>query len=69
MTLAEICSGTTNPEMLNALHACRPAHPLNNKFQWRNAWALACQRPSYEISNAMTGWLAEHAEKEAEANR
>ena len=63
--LDRICSQTTNPQMLNALHACRPNHPLNNKFQWRNAHALAAQRPSYEISCADTDWLAKEAAKEA----
>jgi hypothetical protein len=63
-TLDRICSLTNNPQMLNALHACRPNHPLNNRYQWRDAWFLACQRPSYEISNDATGWLAKQAAKE-----
>jgi hypothetical protein len=64
-TLDRICSQTTNPETLNALHACRPGHPLNNPFQWRNAYALATQRQGYfEIERAAVEWLAEQANKE-----
>lgn len=27
----------TSAEALNVMHACRPGHPLNNPWQWRNA--------------------------------
>ncbi len=30
-------SGNLSAESLNALHACRPGHTLNNPQQWRNA--------------------------------
>jgi hypothetical protein len=62
-TLDRICRLTTNPTMLNALHACRPDHPWNKaaEFPWRNAWFLALQQPSYVISNAATDWLAKQA--------
>jgi hypothetical protein len=65
MTLDQICNMTKSPTMLNALHACRPGHPLNNKFQWRDAWALAAQRPAYELDCAVTAWLAKQARHEA----
>ena len=64
MTIDQICQMTTNPETLNALHACRPGHSLNNRYQWRDAWAMASQRPSYEISCAATDWLKKQAIKE-----
>ena len=54
-------------QMLNALHVCHPNHPLNSKFQWRNAYAMVAQRPSYEIGNAMTAWLAKQAQTGAAA--
>ena len=39
-TLDRICRMTTNPALLNALHACRPDHPGNKTAErpWRNAW-------------------------------
>ena len=66
MDIDQICGQTTNPQMLNALHACRPNHPLNHPYQWRNAHALAAQRPSYEISSASFEWLAKKASEEAD---
>jgi hypothetical protein len=62
-TLDRICRLTTNPTMLNALHACRPDHPWNKatELPWQNAWFLAMQQPSYVIPNDATGWLAEQA--------
>ena len=65
-TLDRICRMTTNPALLNALHACRPDHPWNKTAErpWRNAWFLACQQPSYIIPNAAKGWLSVQAERE-----
>ncbi len=63
--LDRICSQITEADTLNALHACRPGHPLNNKFQWRNAYALICQRPSYEVDGDVVAWLEKQAQKEA----
>jgi len=71
MTLDLICSLARNAELLNALHACRPGHPLNKtmRFPWANAWALAAQRPAWEISCAATAWLAKQAQAERAAAR
>jgi hypothetical protein len=57
MTIDQICQMTTNPELLNALHACRPNHPLKNAHSWYNAYSLAAQRPSYEINLEAVNWL------------
>ena len=39
-------SGNLSAESLNALHACRSGHPLNNPHQWRNAaFTLAGRGP------------------------
>lgn len=57
MDIDTICKMTTNPEMLNALHACRKGHPLNHPNAFRDAVFLAKQRPSYEISYEAIGWL------------
>ncbi len=65
MNIETICRMTTRPEVLNALHACRHNHPLNNPFQWRNAYALASQQPSYVIDCAATCWLEKQAKQEA----
>lgn len=48
---------------LNALHACRPNHPNNNSWQWRNAYALACQ--DFGITLEAIAWLRCQAEQEA----
>lgn len=50
MTINQICEMTRNATMLNALHACRENHSLNNKDCWKNAWALACQRPEITLA-------------------
>jgi hypothetical protein len=65
-TLDKICSLTTKPEVLNALHACRPGHPWNKtaKNPWRNAWFIASQQPSYVISCDATAWLEKQAKEE-----
>lgn len=64
-TIDRICALTTNPEVLNAFHACQPGHPLNNAWQWRNAWAMALQRPSHEIQCDAVAWLLVQATIEA----
>ena len=40
--LDDLCQKTTNPTVLNALHACRDGHPLgkNNPYKWGNAFFL-----------------------------
>jgi hypothetical protein len=45
--LNALCACTTDATILNALHACRPGHPLgrDNAWKWRNAWTLVKQRP------------------------
>lgn len=66
MTIDQITAQTTKPEVLNALHACRPGHPLNNKFQWRNAYTLAAQNGGYfGIHSDAIEWLKEQAIREA----
>lgn len=69
-SIDQICEMTTSAELLNALHACRPGHPWNvsgvNHF--RNAWFMAAQRPSYEISSAATDWLKRQADAWDKAN-
>lgn len=66
MTIDQICSMTTNPTVLNALHACRPNHPLNKITErpWRNAWFLAAQQPSYVINSDALDWLYKQAKQE-----
>ena len=64
MTIDQICRMTNKPEVLNALHACRPGHPLNNSNQWRNAHFLAAHQPSYVIPDDAVAWLAERATAE-----
>ena len=41
-----LCKFTLRANTLNALHACRPDHPLGrgNAHKWRNAMALVTQR-------------------------
>ena len=63
MTLNEICQMTENPELLNALHACREGHPMNGAFQWRNAHSLAIQSRDTTLSAVF--WLKTRADKEA----
>jgi hypothetical protein len=54
--LDSICEQTISPTMRNALHACRPGHPLNSEWQWRNAHALAAQH--HELDREAVHWLA-----------
>jgi len=69
MTLDQIADCTTSCTILNALHACRDGHPLNNSYAWRNAYALIAARPSYEFTGEMVVWLATKADAEEEAGR
>ena len=66
MNLDTLRRMTENPEMLNALHACREGHPLNRAtpHPWANAYALACQRP-LDFSGAAIDWLRWQAATEA----
>lgn len=57
MDIDTICQMTRNPELLNALHACRPGHPLKTAHSWYQAFFLAAQRPSHEISLEAVNWL------------
>jgi hypothetical protein len=59
MTIDEACQMTTDPTLLNALHACRVGHPWNvpGVNHWRRAYFLAAQRPSYETTYLVTDWL------------
>jgi hypothetical protein len=66
MILNQICNETTNPELLNALHACRLGHPLNHPHCWINAYSIAvCQPFARALSRAAIDWL----EKQAIAER
>lgn len=62
-SLDKICEMTNNPEILNALHACRDGHPLNKIAinPWHNAAWLAQNQPSYVIPSAAIGWLLEQS--------
>lgn len=64
MNIDKICQMTTSSEILNALHACRDKHPLNNPMAWRNAYCLAAQQKSYIISSEAVEWLYQAAERE-----
>jgi len=68
-TLDKVCQTTTNPAMLNALHACRPGHRWNAMvpMPWRNAYALASQRR--EIPIDAVRWLRDKAEAETAAEK
>ena len=64
--LNAICLKTTNPTMLNTLHACRDSHPLgqDNKWKWRNAWFLAMQQKASTFSHDDLVWLNKQAQTE-----
>lgn len=64
MTVDEICKMTTNATMLNALHACREGHPLNNANAFANAHFLAVQQRNYTLEwQSAIAWLNEQANK------
>ena len=57
----------TRTETLNALHACRPDHPLgrDNPFKWRNADALVQQLDWDQLPPVRhRDWLKSQAEAE-----
>ena len=68
MNIDEICGMAKSAELRNALHACRDGHPLNKTPEnpFRNAWFMASQRPSYEISSEALIWLEKQATKRGE---
>lgn len=63
-TIDKICSLTNKPSVLNALHACRLGHPMNSPTQWRNAYCICAQQPSYVIPSDAIVWLAEQVRHE-----
>ncbi len=58
------CNEVTSAEMKNALHACRPGHPLNKtiKRPFYNAYFMAIGQRS--ISYQTEEWLRKMVEKE-----
>jgi hypothetical protein len=68
MDIDTICGMAKSAELRNALHACRDGHPWNKtaKHPFRNAWFMASQRPSYEISSEALRWLEKQADKRGE---
>lgn len=68
MTIDDICRETTNPTLLNALHACRPGHPWNKTAvrPWHNALFLARgQTFAKRLSNEAIDFLERQAKAEA----
>lgn len=68
--LNNICRNITRANTLNALHACRPDHPLNkgNNWCWRDASALVKQldwTTRSSIDHADLDWLERMAKAEA----
>lgn len=57
--LNSICEMTKNPTVLNALHACRDGHPLNNANSFKHAWFLASQHR--DIPSNAVEWLRKQA--------
>jgi hypothetical protein len=57
--LDELCAVTANPEVLNALYACRHGHPLG----WQHAYALVWQHID-EFLDADLDWLETRAAAE-----
>lgn len=66
--LDQICQLIHTAETLNALHSCRTNHPLNNKYQWRNANAMVSQQPWFFGKLEARNWLNQKAIEEANAN-
>lgn len=64
--LNRIAGKITKPDVLNAIHACRPDHPLGrgNDFKWRNAHALVSQQNFAGISPDDLDWLRKQAAAE-----
>jgi hypothetical protein len=59
-----IALAMTRADAINAIHACRPNHPLgrNNPYKWRNA-AMAVFRS--DVSSKDRDWLKKMADAEA----
>lgn len=53
----------TRAEAINAVHACRPNHPLgrNNPYKWRNAAASVFRS---DVSGKDRDWLNKMADQE-----
>jgi hypothetical protein len=53
--LDRIAQNITSAEVLNAVHACRPGHPLgrNNEMRWLNAATMCCRY----VSSRDIEWL------------
>lgn len=68
ISLDTICAKTTNPSFLNALHACRPLHPLSQYTPrpWTVAAFIARQQPSWTISGTDIEWLETQARERGE---
>ncbi len=60
--LNALCANTTRANVLNALHACRPNHPLGrgNAYKWRNAYSLV-QQKQVDFLTADIDWLHDKA--------
>ena len=63
--LDELCQRTRSPFILNALHACRPGHPLgqDNHTKWRSAQAMIAQY-ARDFAGVDTRWIDAEAEAE-----
>lgn len=57
--------GRGSAELLNAVHACRPGHPLNKvkAFPFLNLWFMAANR----LPHPLAEWLREQMDREAKA--
>ena len=65
-TIDDLCRMTTRPSTLNALHACRPGHPLGGftRTPWNDAlWAVS-QNPDF--AGASVEWVRRRAATESE---
>lgn len=69
MTIDQICQQTTNPSLLNALHACRDGHPLNKitPAPFFNAYMLAAQQPYAKRPDSLAiDWLLAQSQMRGE---
>lgn len=67
--LDSIAAHIKSAECLNAIHACRPGHPLgrDNPFKWRNANAMVRAQDYFvkvDIDRNALKWLQERADEE-----
>ncbi len=65
--LNRIASKITKPDVLNAIHTCRPGHPLgrDNDWKWRNAHAMVGQQNFTGIAFEDLEWLRKQAGAES----